>query len=60
MQPDTRHRLRVDSPAATHVRVDVIPDGGPARLRVHGDAAPDALSELQRRWWTPSRPRSAA
>jgi len=52
VQPDTRHRLRVDSPAAaTHVRVDVIPDGGLARLRVHGDAAPDALGELRRRWW---------
>jgi len=35
--PDTRHRFLVDSERpATHVRLDVYPDGGLARMRVHG------------------------
>lgn len=37
LQPDTRHRFRV--PAAiptTHVRLDIYPDGGMARLRLFG------------------------
>jgi allantoicase len=51
VQPDTRHRFLVDSPrAATHVRLDVIPDGGLARLRVHGEIVPGALDELRQRW----------
>jgi allantoicase len=37
LQPDTRHRFLVDVPvAATHVRMDVYPDGGMARLRLLG------------------------
>lgn len=38
LQPDTRHRflIEVRSPA-THVRLDVYPDGGMARLRLHGE-----------------------
>ncbi len=37
LQPDTRHRFRLDgAAAATHVRVDVYPDGGLARVRLHG------------------------
>ena len=37
-QPDTRHRFLVpeDRPV-THVRLDVYPDGGMARLRVWGE-----------------------
>ena len=51
VQPDTRHRFRIDSPpAATHVRLDVIPDGGLARLRVHGEVVADTLAALHRRW----------
>ncbi|GAB2473110.1 allantoicase [Streptosporangium sandarakinum] len=35
--PDTRHRFRLaDAPVTTHVRVDVFPDGGLARVRLHG------------------------
>ena len=34
---------------ATHVRLDVIPDGGLARLRVYGELIPDALAELRQR-----------
>jgi allantoicase len=51
VQPDTRHRFLLDSPrAATHVRLDVIPDGGLARLRVHGEIVPEALAGLRQRW----------
>jgi len=51
VQPDTRHRFAVTGqPAATHVRLDVIPDGGLARLRVHGEIDPDALADLRQRW----------
>jgi allantoicase len=37
-QPDTRHFFRLDSPEpATHVRLDIYPDGGVARLRLWGE-----------------------
>ena len=39
-QPDTRHRFLVEEhQPVTHVRLDVYPDGGMARLRVWGDLA---------------------
>ena len=51
LQPDTRHRFVIDDPGvATHVRLDVIPDGGLARLRVNGEITPDALAGLRQRW----------
>jgi allantoicase len=51
VQPDTRHRFRVDSATpATHVRLDVVPDGGLARLRIHGELTPDALIAARGRW----------
>ena len=51
LQPDTRHRFVVDDPAvATHVRLDVIPDGGLARLRINGEITPEALAALGQRW----------
>ncbi len=51
VQPDTRHRFLLDSPrSATHVRLDVIPDGGLARLRVRGEIVPEALAGLRQRW----------
>jgi allantoicase len=38
LQPDTRHRFLVSGgPRATHVRMDIYPDGGMARLRLLGD-----------------------
>ncbi len=44
VQPDTRHRFLIAGlPVATHVRLDVIPDGGLARLRINGDIVPEAL-----------------
>jgi allantoicase len=41
LQPDTRHRFLVPRTVgrATHVRLDVYPDGGMARLRLFGDPA---------------------
>jgi allantoicase len=51
VQPDTRHKYLVgDETQATHVRLDVIPDGGLARLRVYGEIVPAALAGLRRRW----------
>jgi allantoicase len=45
--PDTRHRFPVEGAAeATHVRLDVFPDGGMARLRLWGDLAPAARAGL--------------
>jgi allantoicase len=40
LQPDTRHRFRLPGGALTHVRMDVYPDGGMARLRLHGRLTP--------------------
>ena len=52
VQPDTRHRyLAAPGITATHVRLDVFPDGGLARLRVHGDLPPASLEHARRRWW---------
>lgn len=51
LQPDTRHFFRVPSDTpVTHVRLDVYPDGGLARLRVHGEIAPDDLAAATVRW----------
>jgi allantoicase len=51
LQPDTRHQFLVSSPApVTQVRLDVYPDGGLGRLRVHGELTPDALAALTTRW----------
>ena len=46
---DTRNVFTVDGASrCTHVRLRIFPDGGVARLRVHGDALPDPrwLTEL--------------
>jgi allantoicase len=52
LRPDTRHRFRVPSAReVTHVRLDVYPDGGMARLRLLGSITADGLVELERRWW---------
>ena len=49
--PDTRHRFRLDGRAeVTHVRLDVFPDGGMARLRLHGQLVPAARAELALRF----------
>lgn len=44
---NTRHPFEISADSAegsqrfTHIKLDMIPDGGIARLRVHGEAAPD-------------------
>ena len=52
LQPDTRHRfvLAERAAAVTHVRLDVYPDGGMARLRLWGTPTKDGLATLQTRW----------
>jgi allantoicase len=52
LQPDTRHRFLLDSDAAvTHVRLDVFPDGGMARVRLYGDLTAPARAEGALRWF---------
>jgi len=48
--PDTPHRFRVDGGLATHVRLNIFPDGGVARLRLYGSLTDDGLAAVQRRW----------
>jgi len=51
LQPDTRHRFRLDpAAAATHVRLDVFPDGGMARLRLWGRLTIDDRAAATLRW----------
>jgi allantoicase len=50
LQPDTVHRFRVDSEPATHVRLNIHPDGGVARLRLHGSLTADGFAALRKRW----------
>lgn len=52
LQPDTRHRFVVPpGPPATHVRLDVYPDGGMARLRLFGPLGASEQAELAARWF---------
>jgi allantoicase len=42
LEPDAEHRHEVADPVrVTHVRLCIYPDGGVARLRVHGEPLPD-------------------
>jgi allantoicase len=42
LRPDAEQRLPVDQRVrVTHVRLNIYPDGGVARLRVHGEPLPD-------------------
>lgn len=51
LRPDTRHRLPVDTVRpATHLRLDVYPDGGMARLRAHGTLTADGADTVGRTW----------
>jgi allantoicase len=52
LQPDTRHRfLLTPSREVTHVRLDVFPDGGMARVRLWGDLSPSGREDLALRWY---------
>lgn len=50
LQPDTVHRfLLTEAPAVTHVRLDIYPDGGVARLRLHGSLTDEGTRRLAAR-----------
>ena len=49
--PDTEHRFRLAAPGPVRrVRLDIFPDGGISRLRLHGEVAPAARDPLAARW----------
>ncbi|MGH3171096.1 MAG: allantoicase [Trebonia sp.] len=49
--PDTPHRFRLPHPVpVTQVRLNVFPDGGVARLRLHGSLTGAGRAEIRRRW----------
>jgi allantoicase len=51
LRPDTRHRFLVEpAEPVTHVRLEVFPDGGLARLRVLGEITKDAMASLRARY----------
>ncbi|SCK42404.1 allantoicase [Streptomyces sp. WMMB 322] len=50
LQPDTVHRFLLDgTPPVTHVRLDIHPDGGIARLRLHGSLTGQGVRDLEER-----------
>jgi allantoicase len=52
LQPDTPHRFRLRAaPEVTHVRLDVFPDGGMARLRLTGVLARAGREQVVLRWF---------
>ena len=60
LQPDTLQRFLVEpGDPVTHVRLEVFPDGGLARLRVLGAITPDAAALLHERYAASRRPRPA-
>ena len=51
LQPDTRHRIPLaPSAPVSEVRMDVYPDGGMARLRLHGGLTAEGRSAFVLRW----------
>jgi allantoicase len=51
LRPDTRHRfVLADAPPATAVRLDIHPDGGLTRLRLHGPLTDAGRADLKHRW----------
>jgi allantoicase len=51
LQPDTPHRFRLAAARpVTHVRLDIVPDGGLARFRLYGQLTPDGLDAALRRY----------
>jgi allantoicase len=50
--PDTRHHFLVDvRRPATHLRLDVYPDGGLSRLRCFGELPEEVRKKLSERFW---------
>lgn len=51
LQPDTKHRFVLECVAeVSHVRLDVYPDGGMARVRLWGDLSDAGLAALTQEW----------
>ncbi|WP_392753813.1 allantoicase [Streptomyces sp. LN590] len=51
LQPDTLHRFPLHARAVvTHVRLDAFPDGGVARMRLHGTLTERGAAELAARY----------
>ncbi|MGW1183034.1 allantoicase [Streptomyces drozdowiczii] len=51
LQPDTLHRFPLPAEAVvTHVRLDAFPDGGVARMRLHGSLTESGAAELTARY----------
>lgn len=48
--PDTRHRFVLDPVPVSAVRLDILPDGGMSRVRLHGRPTADGRSALAERW----------
>jgi allantoicase len=49
--PDTPHRFVIGGETpVTHVRLNLYPDGGVARLRLHGPLTSSGLNAIERRW----------
>ncbi|MBU3863451.1 allantoicase [Streptomyces sp. 4503] len=52
LQRDTRHRFRIGaSRPVSHVKLDIYPDGGLARLQLFGEPTPAGLAALGLRWF---------
>ncbi|MEU6850025.1 allantoicase [Actinacidiphila alni] len=49
LQPDTVHRFLVNPIPATHVRIEIFPDGGISRLRLHGSLTRQGAARLAER-----------
>jgi allantoicase len=50
LQPDTRHQFLLAPQVVSQVRLDVYPDGGMARLRLHGALTEQGRATLTARW----------
>lgn len=51
LQPDTGHRFRVtEDRVVTHARIDIYPDGGLARVSLHGSLTEEGERDLFDRW----------
>ena len=52
VRPDTPHRfgIRPGSPVVTHLKIDIYPDGGFARLRAHGELTDGGVETAAGRW----------
>lgn len=54
LQPDTRHRFLLGDGAGTgemtHVRLDIYPDGGMARVRLWGELSEEGRRTITERW----------